>query len=288
VTSTRDIAGRALAAAGRVRLAGGRDAFTPLCVYDLIVDHFGAAVELRFQALPSLEGMYAKGEHGSVVVVSSLRPSGRQRFTAGHELGHHVFGHGTHLDELMSEERSGRFMLDEFAADCFSGFLLMPKLALLRAFKVRTLDIEHAAPVAMYRIASAFGVGYGTLLGHLSRTLRLLSAERAAQLAKVSPKQIRIDVLGSDPGRELHLVDEHWEGRAIDTAVGDVVLVPSGCQVEGGRVQLLARRADGDLYQATAPGVGRAERGGWAAYIRVARHGFAGRAVFRHEEECDD
>lgn len=284
-----DLARAALAAAGRVRVKIGRDAFDALCVYDVIVDHFSDAIELRFQALPTLEGMYARGEGASVVVVSSLRPSARQRFTAAHELGHHLFGHGTRLDELTAESRDGGWSADEFMADCFAGYLLMPKLAALRAFKVRGLNIENCTPADVFRIACAFGVGYTTLLGHLARTLRVMSADRANVLAKRTPKQIRIDLLGRDPGRELHLVDLHWTGRAVDLGVGDFVLLPRGTNIEGGRLRLVERRSDGDVYCGVTAGIGRAEHPeGWASYVRVARHEYAGRGVFRHEEECDD
>lgn len=284
-----DLARAALTAAGRLRVTIGRDALDPLCVYDVIVDHFSSAIELRFQALPSLEGMYARSDGGSVVVVSSLRPSGRQRFTAAHELGHHVFGHGTRLDELLGEDRGGSSSADEFIADCFAGYLLMPKLAMLRAFKVRGVEIKNATPRDVFAVASAFGVGYTTLLGHLTRTLRIMPADHAQILARRSPKQIRAEYLGRDPARELHVVDVHWRGRAIDIGVGDYVLLPRGTTLEGGRLQLVERRADGDLYTGAATGIGRAEHpDGWASYVRVARQEYAGRGVYRHEVECDD
>jgi Zn-dependent peptidase ImmA (M78 family) len=286
MTSRVELARQALKAASNVRIAAKLAATSPLCVYDLIRDE----IELRFQALPSLEGMYSKTAAGSVIIVSSLRPSGRRRFTAGHELGHHVFGHGTRLDELIAEERS-TFSPEEYLADCFAAFLLMPKLAMLKAFKARGIDIKAPGPLDVYRVASFFGVGYTTLLTHLALTLGVLPRDVAQRLAKASPKAIRSEVAGEERPGELHLVDFHWDsGRAVDLAVGDAVLLPSGTRVEAPRLAALGvQRPDGELFEAVSPGIGRLEHDdGWSAYVRVERRDYAGRALFRNEEECDE
>lgn len=291
MTSRVELARQALKAASNVRIGAKLAATSPLCVYDLIQQQFRDEIELRFQALPSLEGMYSKAAAGSVIIVSSLRPSGRRRFTAGHELGHHIFGHGTRLDELIAEDRTGAFSPEEYLADCFSAFLQMPKLAVLKAFKSRGLDITQPSPLDVYRIASFFGVGYTTLLTHLAVTLGILRTDSARQLAKASPKAIRSEILGNDWDGELHLVDVGWDsGRAVDLAVGDAVLLPARSRVEGGRLAAVtAKHQDGELFEAVSPGIGRLEHAcGWSAYVRVERREYSGRALFRHEEECDD
>lgn len=289
MTSRVELARQALKAASNVRIAAKLAATSPLCVYDLIQQQFRDEIELRFQALPSLEGMYSKTAGGSVIIVSSLRPSGRRRFTAGHELGHHVFGHGTRLDELIAEERT--FSPEEYLADCFAAFLLMPKLAVLKAFKTRGIDIKAPTSLEVYRVASFFGVGYTTLLTHLAVTLGVLPRDVAQRLARASPKAIRLEVAGEERPGELHLVDVHWDsGRAVDLAVGDAVLLPSGTRVEAPRlVALGVKRTDGELFEAVSPGIGRLEHDdGWSAYVRVERRDYAGRALFRNEEECDE
>jgi len=286
-----ELARQALKAASSLRISAKLSATSPLCVYDLIQQHFRDEIELRFQALPSLEGMYSRTATGSVIIVSSLRPSGRRRFTAGHELGHHVFGHGTRLDELIAEDRTGTFSPEECQADSFSAFLQMPKLAVLKAFKSRGLDVTRPSPLDVYRIASFFGVGYTTLLTHLAVTLGVLARDAAQRLAKASPKAIRSEVLGEDWDGELHLVDVQWDsGRAVDLVVGDAVLLPSGTRVEGARLVALAtKHTDGELFEAESPGIARLEHAcGWSAYVRVERRDYSGRALFRHEEECDD
>jgi hypothetical protein len=66
--------------------------------------------------------------------------------------------------------------------------------------------------------------------------------------------------------------------------------LPRGTSVEGGRLDLLEKRPNGDLYRASSPGVGRVEhaQSQMSNYLRVARAGYQGRGMFRHEEETDE
>lgn len=288
--STTELARQALVAARRVRVASRTSAETPICIFDLVQGTYGDQIDLRFQAAPSMEGLYVRGEgEPSLIIVSSLRPSGRQRFTCAHELGHHEFGHGTSLDELASDDEQ-RFDPKEFLADSFASFLLMPKLAVLKALAGRGINAATASPIEIYRVASLFGVGYATLLQHLSRTLNLMPPSRAAELRKTSPKKIREQILGGATTGTLHLVDTHWSGRAVDVQVGDQLLLPTSTTVEGDKITLHNRREDGDLYEAVQPGISRIEHppSGMANYVRVARAEFEGRGMFRHEEDCDE
>ena len=101
---------------------------SPLCVFDLATQ---MGIDVWFKATPRMEGMYCK-EPGPTIVVTSLRPAGRQAYTGGHEVGHHAFGHGTRVDELIGAGGRGADQEEEFLADCFAGFLLMPKAAVVR------------------------------------------------------------------------------------------------------------------------------------------------------------
>ena len=75
-----------------------------ICVYDL-ADQLG--IEVRFADIPSMEGMYCR-ESGPTIILSSLRPSGRQAFTCAHELGHHSNGDGTGIDQLVERPHHSR------------------------------------------------------------------------------------------------------------------------------------------------------------------------------------
>src|SRR6185312_15295352 len=86
------------------RKKAGYRLLDPISVYDL-ADKMG--VDVRFFDLPSMEGMY-RGAPRPTIVVSSLRPPGRQVYTAAHELGHHLFGHGSQFDELVEDRTQQR------------------------------------------------------------------------------------------------------------------------------------------------------------------------------------
>ena len=48
-----------------------------------------------------MEGLYLRQEKPEIWI--GLRPLVRHTFNCAHELGHHVFGHGSTLDELTAE-----------------------------------------------------------------------------------------------------------------------------------------------------------------------------------------
>lgn len=258
----------------------------PCCVFDLAE---AMSIEVRFADLPSAEGIYSPTK--PVVIVSSLRPPGRQAFTCAHEVGHHAHGHGEQFDELV-EDRAKRRRYDpkEFEADCFASALLMPKTAVLKGMAARGWSPKTIAAEQLYMLASWLGVGYLTLIGNMNWGMNLLTRQQAEALEKVKLPQIRHSILGSDCKDHLVVVDRDWTGRPVDAQVGDVILLPGGTALEGTVAETLHSDATRHVVRAANPGVGRALIRGtsWAQYIRVSRKQFAGLARFRHLEEVDD
>jgi hypothetical protein len=281
----RRLALRATGMALRVRQKHHIAADQPCSVYDL-AEMLG--VEVRFAELPSAEGVYSPGR--PVIIVSSLRPPGRQAFTCAHELGHHAYGHGEQFDELV-EDRGKHRMYDpkEFEADCFASALLMPKTALLKGMAVRGWSPKQISATQLYTLASWLGVGYATLVGNMNWGMNLLGRQQAETLEKVKRPQIRKSILGCECKEHLIVVDPAWTGRPIDAQAGDVILLPATTIIEGSIVQVLERDASRCLVQAISPGVGRAVIPGtaWAQYLRVSRKQFTGMSRFRHLEEVD-
>ncbi len=257
----------------------------PLCVFDLVLS---LGVDLWFKAIPRLEGLYSK-DPGPAIVISSLRPAGRQAYTGGHELGHHAYGHGTCIDEMIDEGRSDECE-EEFLAECFAGFLLMTKAAVLRGFSDRGWAPATATPHQVYTVASWLGVGYEALVTHMQCNLRQLDRRRGDALLKTSPKKIKTALLGANCPEHLGVADDHWQDRAIDIQVGDWVLAVTGAVAEKPCVTLVRDDQFGSVLRAMAPGLGRIvdERSGWSSFVRVSRKEYAGRGRFRHEPEEDD
>ena len=279
----RAIARQAMAAALRIRLSLGYGLEHAVCVYD-VAEKLG--VEVRFLALPSMEGMYTSAS-SPTIIVSSLRPPGRRAFTCAHELGHHNRSDGVEIDELVEQWDKPRFDPKEFAADCFAGALLMPKMAVSRAFAVRRWSMEDCTPEQAYMVAGYFGVGYTTLIHHLRGALQVLSDTRAQTLLKVSPRKAQSLLLGWQTAQTVVVLDSHWTGRAVDVEVGDLIFVQGGAQSDGECLEPLPDVEHGRLFRAARPGIGRLEAGTpWSTFVRVSRRDYVGRALYRHWEEA--
>ena len=109
-----------------------------------------------------------------------------------------MFGHGSSIDELREDAKAIPWEdPKKFMADTFAGFILMPIIGLRRAFSVRDWTPETATPAQIFTIACEFGVGYATLLTHLSAGVNMLSRGRAAALRRVTLKALRMDILGA-------------------------------------------------------------------------------------------
>ncbi len=259
----------------------------PVQVYDL-VDALN--IDLWFVDAPSMEGLYYKASRPAILI-SALRPKGRRSFTCAHELGHHVFRHGTVADELvLSSEQTNTFDPNEFLVDSFASALLMPKAAVDWAFRSRGWVPEECTPQQIYVIAGWFDVGYETLIQQLSRSLNMVSPVKAKSLLRYTPSRVRSEFLGTSHDGDLVIVDDHWLDRAIDIEVGDLIALPGSITIDGSNIAEAGLHGTGTLVRAINPGIGRviSSDGAWAAFVRVSRKGFTGRSIFRHLEEPTD
>ena len=280
-----DAAHRAL----RLRNEMGIGLRDPAPVFD-IIDKLG--VELRFWPIPSLEGVY-RAQPSPVILISSDRPPGRQVYTGAHELGHHVYGHGVAVDEASekaAQEGSASTDPEEYLADRFAGFFLMPATTVKHGFRTRGWEPQECTPPQVYTVASWLGVGYGTLVHHMRGSLGMLTYPRSAQLLKATPKDIRAGILGKDVQENLFVVGEKWTDRAVDMQVGDLLMLPPDTLHEAANLRMVEQTASAMLLAATAPGIGRVYRSGsdWAAFVRVSRKGYVGRGAYRHWEDPDE
>ena len=151
------------------------------------------------------------------------------------------------------------------------------------------MGISECTPDQVYAIANYFGVGYSTLVHHLSRGLLLISSSHAERLLKVSPHRAQAMAVGWETPNTVWLVDGHWVGRPIDVEAGDLILLHERPRIEGDCTEAVTEIADGRLLRAKEPGIARLEdSSGWAAFIRVSRRDFVGRDAHRHREEVDD
>ena len=284
------LATRAMQAAAATRAEAKLDQAGPICIYGLC-ETLGIVV--RFNNI-NMEGMYQRGRPPRVHL-SARRPLPRRVFNCAHELGHHVFGHGSSIDELREDAKAQPWEdPKEFLADTFAGFILMPIIGLRRAFSVRGWTPQTATPLQIFTIACEFGVGYATLLTHLSAGVNMLSRGRAAALRRVRPKAVRMDILGALTPEQLIVADHHRTAPTLDAEVKALLLLPPGAEVTGGGLAFERDLAAGRLFRAMKPGVFQASAGEWAVFVRVApvqkdeRYGYVGLARYRHLEEDPD
>ncbi len=280
---------RALLQADDVRIELGFNMFQPINIYDACA-RLGLTV--RFVDL-SMEGMYARQQDGKnpTILLSNQRPLPRRNFTCAHELGHHVFGHGSKLDPL--SERVGEpttFDPDEMLVDCFSGALLMPGAGIEAAFAKRKLTGSNASPIDIYTICSDFGVGYQTLVNHC-RAMRMIPESSALSLLRATPKKIFTSFFGTgSDNSHFKVMDKHSRSSVIDLEVSNFIILPANVEVEGDHIRQYQQTVLGIAYVAIKPGIVRASRvnGSWSAFVRVQNFQYVGLAENRHLETSND
>lgn len=195
------------------------------------VDVFSAAEQLglvlAFTDLGPTSGIYVPGERSSGILLHSGHPRTRQRYTAGHELGHHVFGHALDADpDLETALRRGdvdRWPDHEKEAEAFGAWFLMPR-RLIRA-GLRELGIESpASPRDVYAISLWLGTSYTATALHLGTT-RLITERQAASWAKVAPKSIKASLAGrhvpDDLRNDVWWLDGDVNSRHVEVRPGD-------------------------------------------------------------------
>ena len=286
IKNEKKLISQALFEALKLRKKYGHELWAPICIYDLSEER---GVEVRFEGFSSMEGMYSKTP-GPIIIVNSERHSGRQSFTCAHELGHHEFNHGSRIDELTENRTKSKYCPEDFLADCFAGFLLMPQVAIQNAFSNRDWDFPNPTHTQLYTIAGNLGVGYSTLITHMQQSLRILNPSLAQTLLKFQPKHIKEEILGYTTNSNLIVADEMWKSRAIDIQVGDLVLTRSETINEGECISPVHNSDKGDIFEGVTPGIGRLlnERFKWATFVRVSRKQYVGLGKYRHLKEVKD
>lgn len=268
------------------RIKAGIDLKTPTCIYGLC-EAYGVTV--RFNDI-NMEGMYDR-EPKPRIHVSVLRPLARRTFTCAHELGHHVFGHGSTIDELRDDQsKNADRPPTEVLANAFAAFVLMPTVGLREAFARRNLNPNRASALDIYAIACNFGVGQATLVNHLALAIGMINPVHRASLGKITPKMIRTELLGETVPEPLTVADQHWNSPTLDAEEGTLLLLPAGVVADTAILTPERDLAAGRLFRTLKPGITRVVIPGtsWATYVRIARRQYVGLARYRHLEDTID
>jgi Zn-dependent peptidase ImmA (M78 family) len=253
-----------------------------LCPFDVAE---AITVPVRLVAANSLEGVYFPPPVKQIFV-GARRPLARQRFTCAHEIAHHLYGHGQCIATVGGfDDRS-----DEFLANRFAAAMLMPKLAILGAFRRYETDPSNPKPLQVWRVAQSLGVGYETLVQHMNIVLETYSSSKRNELLKYKPAKLRSEALGSPLNSgNCWIVDSGWGERSVDINVGDVLRIPPDCTVPLGCFSPHSEHES--LYNAIAQGetaiLTTANKA--LAHVRVSHKDFEGLAQYRFlSTETDD
>lgn len=282
----RALATKAMQAAFTTRAKAKCDQHNPICIYGLCE---ALGITVRFNKI-NMEGMYQRGVPPRIHL-SACRPLPRRVYNCAHELGHHIFGHGSSIDELREDVKEHPWEdPKEFLADTFAGFTLMPIIGLRRAFTARGWKPETATAAQMFTVACDFGVGYSTLLTHLSVGVNMISMARATALKRTTPKALRASILGALTPEPLIVADRHRAGTTLDAEVKMLLLLPPGTEITGTSLAYERDLAVGRLFRAVQPGIvqASADGGTWAVFIRIAPDAYVGLAQYRHLEDDPD
>lgn len=232
-------------AAQRFRRRVGMAAVRRADVFDVID---GQGLWLMFQPLHELYGFYRRIGPNAGVVLNAGHPLALQRYTAAHELGHHVLGHAGSLDEAAeirgasgveqpkAEEvvlpRSHSDFADpvqEAAAQEFAASFLMPVQMVNRVLLDAGFDRDapRLSPVDVYAMSLEFGTSYDAMLTQLA-VLRKIGWAEAKQL-RVAPLKIKAMLArGRGPANsraDVWVVQDQDRGRAFPLRVEDEIIL---------------------------------------------------------------
>lgn len=196
----------------------------------------GVLVEIN--PLPRLAGAYVREEGAEPGIwINNRLPKAKQRYTLGHEIGHHALGHTSSLDEnteLLTPAETNRLSDQEKLAEAFAAWLLMP-LPLVETTLSQLGMQGDLSQTDVYQLSLALGSSYAATCVHLSN-LKKLDRKAALQMLKIRPQQIKKQLLGGEAGgigaADIHVARQDHKERRLLLASGDqirVVLEEGAC-----------------------------------------------------------
>jgi Zn-dependent peptidase ImmA (M78 family) len=203
------------------------DISTPIDVFEAIED---LGLLLAFFPMQSASGAYI-AEPGARpgILVNSQHPLSRQRYTAAHELGHHVLGHGTLADAGQPLHRMSCTATPDYekAAEAFASWFLMPR-GLVNAQLAEMGVREPSRPEEVYELALRIGASYEATAWHLV-DLNRSSLYRTRQLLKTKPRAVKLRLADGEAPDDLRNdvwpLDHRSSGRTIDVRAGDRIVL---------------------------------------------------------------
>ncbi len=141
-----------------------------------LIEEFGLPVVRRNMEEDGPDGIYANNGGIAVAVINTSRPRNRQRFTAAHELGHHVFAasKGLQVDENIFQQKG----LKEQKANAFAAHFLMPENG-MRSFLSKDRRKLHINPQDIVHLGHHFGASHEAIIYQMHNIGIINASERS-------------------------------------------------------------------------------------------------------------
>ncbi len=202
------------------------------------IDPFAALEASRIvvmrQKLDGVAGLYIPPDQDEEapagVLISSVHPLSRQRFTAAHELSHHRRDKQLIVDRqtgLAARGGTGIPEIERFA-DAFASWFLMPPSLVEATLAALDLQAARLTPRGAYLLSLELGTSYDATVYHLL-DMEMLHRTQANQLLRSTPQSIKqsmgvADVL-ADAWRDVWLVGSERPKGSIQPIAGDAVVI---------------------------------------------------------------
>lgn len=244
MTARRDATLRGIARAAEMHAdLGLRD---KLRAGDRPVDVLGAiracGITVLFRPLDGLLGAYVPTPRSAGMLITTERDHHVQRFTAAHELGHHLLGHRSASLDLdvgfaARGEKAG-YNNQELEADAFASEFLLPKWLIVAHAKRRGWAKNHLRDADnVYQLSLRLGASYAATCWALA-SADLISSSDAKVLAKKQPKASKQRAIEGIRPHSWHtdvwLLSEHDRGTQLLGSPNDFLVFELEEHVAGG------------------------------------------------------
>lgn len=203
MTTWREANTNAALMAARTHVELETDVEQPIDVFAAVQD---LGLILAFAPLGDVSGVYLPGQRSQGILLHEGHPRTRQRYTAAHELGHHVFEHATEvdidLDAGLARGDSEKWPSHEKEAEAFAAWFLMSQKTMRSGLDHLGIDHPHD-PYDVYALSLWLGTSYTATARQLAIT-EMVDRGLAQQWTQIPPRNLKLALAGELAPNDLH------------------------------------------------------------------------------------
>lgn len=230
-------------AAARLHARLHTDLSRPVDIFRIVQE---LGIWLNSRPLGNLFGFYLRQDDALGVCLNAAHPETLQRYTCAHELGHHLLGHESNLDDAADiDGLGGGTPAQERAAQVFAGNFLMPLGLVNRVLRRLELYGRSLTATDVYEVSRELDVSYTAAVWRL-RALNRLDGPTAAAFATAGAAAAKRVLRGGPPPgsarADLWVIEKAGDDLIGKCRVGDEILL-----------RLVENRSTGYVWQIDEP-----------------------------------